>query len=227
MDKKKILVRERTACAPLSIVTREDGSESRTVEGYAIMFGVESDALWEDEDGKAVEVIAPEAVTRELLDASDIKMTMFHNREKILARSNNGAGTLSYEIDEKGVKFRFDAPQTALGDEALELVRRGDIAGCSFAFGTRYYDESCVKHEVQQVDSKTVELFTVRSILGVYDFTLAADPAYPQTSVTARELRAEIKEKREEIKEKSEERERGARVAAQVAAMRGNVIGNL
>lgn len=110
---------------------------------------------------------------------------MFHNREKILARSNMGEGTLGYEIDERGVKFRFDAPNTALGDEALELVRRGDIAGCSFAFSTRYWDESCVSHETEVTDGKVVERYTVRCMLGIYDFTLAADPAYPQTSVAA------------------------------------------
>lgn len=184
-DEKKIISRERLVSGPLSVLQREDGSESRTIEGYAILFNEESVPLWDDEDGKAVETIAPEAVTRELLDASDIKMTMFHNREKILARSNKGEGTLGYEIDERGVKFRFDAPQTALGDEALELVKRGDIAGCSFAFSTRYWDNSCVAHETEVVDGKVVEHYTVRSILGIYDFTLAADPAYPQTSVAA------------------------------------------
>lgn len=185
-----IVVRERVVSSPLSIVQREDGSESRTVEGYAILFNEESLPLWDDEDGIAVEVISPEAVSKELLDACDIKMTMFHNREKILARSNNGSGTLSYDVDSTGVKFRFDAPQTSLGDEALELVRRGDIAGCSFAFRTRYYDDSCVSHEQSVVDGKVKEVYTVRCILDVRDFTLAADPAYPQTSVSAlREMR--------------------------------------
>lgn len=189
-----IVVRERVVSSPLSIVQREDGSESRTVEGYAILFNEESLPLWDDEDGIAVEVISPDAVSKELLDTCDIKMTMFHNREKILARSNKGSGTLSYDVDATGVKFRFDAPQTSLGDEALELVRRGDIAGCSFAFRTRYYDGSCVSHEQSVVDGKVKEVYTVRCILDVCDFTLAADPAYPQTSVSA------LREKRESEK---------------------------
>lgn len=192
-DTNTIVTMERTVNTPLSVLTREDGTESRTIEGYAILFNQESLPLWDDEDGSAVEVIAPEAVTRELLDNSDIKMTMFHDRQLILARSKNGEGTLSYEIDETGVKFRFDAPHTADGNKALELVKRGDIAGCSFAFSTRYYDRDFVTHETTYGNGKCTEKYTVRTMLGVYDFTLAADPAYPQTSVGVRELRESTK----------------------------------
>ena len=108
-----------------------EGQESRTIEGYAILFNTPSAVLWSEEDGKieAREIIAPEAVTRELLDASDIKFTLFHDRQLILSRSKQGHGTLSYDIDERGVKFSFEAPHTADGDKAVELVRRGDLAG--------------------------------------------------------------------------------------------------
>lgn len=219
---QQIKTRQRATNSPLAVLTREDGSKSRTIEGYAIVFNEASVPLWDDDEGRAVEVIAPGAVTRELLDASDIKMTMYHNREKILARSHNGEGTLSYEIDERGVKFRFDAPETPNGDEALALVERGDISGCSFAFSTRYFDDSCVSCDVSRDGDKTVETYTVRSILGIYDFTLAADPAYEQTEVSKRELYDDFKELREgaDTKEQREAAEKKSAVARQVAAMR-------
>lgn len=121
---------------------------------------------------------------------------MFHDRQLILARSNNGAGTLTYTVDERGVAFSFDAPNTADGDKALELVRRGDISGCSFAFRTHYYDRAYVERSVERKDGKTLITYTVRSILGVYDFTLAADPAYPDTNceTEARELVSHLRE---------------------------------
>lgn len=172
-----------------------EGVESRTITGYAILFNTPSAPLYMSEDEEVREVIAPGAVTMELLDGSDIKMTMFHDRKLILARSKNGKGTLKYGIDDKGVYFEFDAPKTADGDKALELVRRGDIAGCSFAFTTYYYDNKYVACDLQRMDGKTYITYTVNVITGIYDFTLAADPAYPDTTCEA-EARELVKELR-------------------------------
>lgn len=166
----------------------EDGVQSRVISGYAILFGVESVPLWNDSESEAREIIAPEAITKELLDGCDIKFTMFHNRELILARSQNGEGTLKYFVDEKGVRFEFEAPETIDGDKALELVRRGDLSGCSFAFTTAYWDAQCVERTIKRVDGRSFITYTVHTIDAVHDFTLAADPAYPDTSVEAREL---------------------------------------
>lgn len=173
----------------------EGEAESRTITGYAILFDVPSAPLYDYDDEEAREVIAPGAVTKELLDGCDIKFTMFHDRQLMLARSKNGVGTLSYSVDDKGVYFEFDAPNTTDGDKALELVRRGDISGCSFAFTTHYYDSAYVARDVQRVDGKTIITYTVNVITGIYDFTLAADPVYPDTSceTEARELVKELR----------------------------------
>lgn len=188
----KDIRRSRLLTAPAAeLYVREVGEgekPSRTIAGYAILFNTPSAPMWEDEECIAREMIAPEAVTKELLDRSDIKFTMFHNRERILARSNKGAGSLTYAVDERGVSFEFEAPETADGDMALEAVRRGDIAGCSFMFSTYYYDSAFVSVESQQVEGRTEVTYVVRTIVGIYDFTLAADPAYPDTEVSAREL---------------------------------------
>ena len=154
-----------------------EGQESRTIEGYAILFNTPSAVLWSEDDGKieAREIIAPEAVTRELLDASDIKFTLFHDRQLLLARSKEGQGTLSYDIDTRGVKFSFEAPHTADGDKAVELVRRGDLAGCSFAFSTYYWKSDYVDRNVKtEATGKQLITYTVRQIVGVYAMTLTA-----------------------------------------------------
>lgn len=196
----------------------EGEAASRTITGYAILFGVPSAPLYDWEDEEAREVIAPEAVTKELLDGCDIKMTMFHDRQLILARSKNGAGTLKYGVDDKGVYFEFETPNTVDGDKALELVRRGDISGCSFAFSTHYYDSAYVQRTVQRVDGKTIITYTVNVITGIYDFTLAADPAYPDTNCEA-EVRELIRELREQEQPDGKE-EREKKVREQVREMR-------
>lgn len=179
----------RTEGAGLHVREAAEGAgPSRVIEGYAILFDTPSLPLWEDEDGEAREVIDPRAVTREFLDAQDIKFTMFHDRQLILARSRQGRGTLSYGVDAKGVSFSFEAPRTADGDKALEMVRRGDVGACSFAFATRYRDETAVAREVKMEGGKARITYRVLSMARITDFTLAADPAYPQTSAQTREL---------------------------------------
>lgn len=168
---------------------------SRTIEGYAIVFGVESQLLadyWE----RYREIIEPGAVTVEDLKGFDIKMTMYHNREKILARSNKGEGTLNLSIDKVGVKYSFEAPNTPDGDTALELVKRGDLSGSSFM----YWTDEANNVSYEKTDDGVL-LRHVKKISQIYDMTIAADPAYTQTNVTAREVEAHgvvLREKNEE-----------------------------
>lgn len=161
-----------------------DGGESRTIEGYAIVFGVRSVLLadWYD---RYYEVIEPGAIDEARLREMDIKMTMFHDREILLARANKGQGTLKLSVDEVGVKYEFEAPRTCDGDNALELVRRGDLSGSSFTFWSD--ERSSVRYELLDDD---VLLRHVDRIDRVYEMTIAADPAYVETTVTAREVEA-------------------------------------
>ena len=184
----------RTEAADLRVREAEGDAPSRTITGYAILFNTPSAPLWSDEDSEAREVIAPEAITKELLDGCDIKFTMYHDRQLILGRSNKGTGTLEYFVDEKGVGFNLELPKSPNGDEALELVSRGDISGCSFAFSTHYWDDDFVERKSEVVDGFAHITYRVKVITGVYDFTLAADPAYPDTSVEAREFTTGLRE---------------------------------
>lgn len=186
-SKEEPIKRVLHTVSDLRIRESENGkAESRTITGYAVLFDTPSVRLYSDGDEEAYEVISRSAITKKLLDSCDIKMTMFHDRHLILARSKNGKGTLSYKVDDKGVYFEFEAPKTVDGDKALELVRRGDIAGCSFMFTTHYYDNAFVSRSVKIVKGKTIVTYTVKVITGVLDFTLAADPAYPDTHCNAR-----------------------------------------
>jgi HK97 family phage prohead protease len=194
-DKKTLIRRQMFTPTQLQVREAAEGeTPSRTITGYAVLFDTPSAPMWQDEDGEAREVIAKGAITRDLLDGCDIKMTMFHNRQLLLARSKEGEGTLAYEVDDTGVKFSFDAPNTADGDKALELVRRGDLGGCSFAFTTRYYDDACVERVSKVVNTRTEITYRVKAVTGVYDFTITDNPAYPDTSVEAREFVEGLKE---------------------------------
>lgn len=149
-------------------------SESRHIEGYAIVFNSLSNDL-----GGFREIIEPTAITDELIKNSDIVCLKNHNiKEGILARSYHGRGSLKLEIDEHGLHYSFDAPHTQFGDEVLEMVKRGDIAKCSFAF--------VCGEDVWNKDEKTGEYIRrVKKIKNLYDVSLVYHPAYEETEVKA------------------------------------------
>lgn len=184
-----IMRRDMPCVGGLRVRQREEGGESRVIEGTAIVFNRPSVPLYEDNDLVIREVIAPEAVTRELLDRSDILATLYHDNTRILARSLDGAGTLSYEITPEGVRFSFEAPDTEDGRTALSLVKRGEISGCSFAFGIDTGDPEAQTRTVATEGGRRVVTYTVRKIEMIRDFTLTPRPCYRDTSVGTR-LRA-------------------------------------
>ena len=171
--------------------------DDRIVEGYAVVFNSRSNELWDFGNGTFVEIIERGAITPELVASSDVKALLYHNRERVLGRSNKGAGSLTLELDDHGLKYRFTAPNTADGDTAVELVKRGDISGSSFAFtvakgGSRMEE---------QADGTVLR--TITKISGLYDITLTPDPAYSDTSVAVREMQARESEP-SEVSEPSE-----------------------
>lgn len=190
MERENILQREfLTVNGSLQIRQAAEGSEpSRTIVGRAIVFEQPSAVLYDDRDVEVREVIARGAITHELLDKCDIKFLLFHDRDLILARSRNGQGTLRYDVDDDGVTFELDAPHTADGDKALELVARGDVSGCSFAFSTLYSNPAFVEKQREIRGNKAYLTCRVKKVTGVYDMSLVADPAYPATSTELRDI---------------------------------------
>ena len=157
---------------------------SRIVEGYAIVFNQQSRQLYDKASKKVfTEIIDPRAVTKTFLDDQDVKMLYNHSNDMLLARSTYGFGTLSYEIDEYGVKYRFEMPNTTVGNDVLELIRRGDVWGCSFAF-------SYAKDGVRDEKRNGQNFRTVIQMASIDDFSIVVDPAYLGTYVTTREFSA-------------------------------------
>ena len=160
--------------------------ESRLVSGYAIVFNSDSNDL-----GGFTERINPDALTG-VVEKSDVLCLLNHNEDRgVLARSNKGEGSLTLEIDEIGLKYSFEAPNTALGDELLEGLRRGDITTSSFAF--------TVEKDSGSKNEDGSYLRTINSISELFDVSPVYRAAYDATSVKvdARGL-DEIKAKEQE-----------------------------
>ena len=155
-----------------------DGGNSRHIEGYAIMFDTQSEYIG------FYETIERGAVTQEMVDACDVFATFNHDTNKIFARSNMGKGSLTLTVDDTGLKYEFDAPNTALGDELIEYLKRGDIGKSSFAF---YMDPD--DDEAETWESKDGVYFrTIHKIASICDVSPVWCPSYSSTSVSKRSL---------------------------------------
>lgn len=182
------------ACG-LSIREAGEGEQSRTIEGTPIVFGVRSVNLTPWSDTREVyEVLEPGCITKELLQRSDVILNLNHSNmvPDVLGRYRNTPNdTLSLELNEKNVGCRCDLPNTNNANDTLELMRRGDITGMSFAFTDDYQDsENGVSYErtdEKTEDGKEIWLRHVKRITGLYDVAIVTHPAYEQTSVGTRE----------------------------------------
>ena len=174
---------------------QEGQTESREIEGRPIVFGVRSVNLtpWSS-TRKVYEVLEPGCISRELLQKSDVVLNLNHNSDVVNVlgryRNNPDKDTLSLELRGDGIDCRCDLPKTNNANDTLELIRRGDINGMSFAFEDDWEDsENGVSFEKTNdvEDGKEVWLRHVKRITGLYDVSIVTHPAYEKTTVGTRE----------------------------------------
>lgn len=166
-------------------------NEDRIVEGYAVVFESRSENLG------FYEIIHKGAITEDTIKNSDVLCKFNHDDSKVLARSKYGKGSLELTVDDKGVKYRFKAPNTEAGNDLLEYLNRGDLNASSFAFtvsqeegSERWYKkDDAIYREINKIDK-------------LYDVSPVFQPAYEETSCSAR--LKEIKATSDEIDNKME-----------------------
>ena len=208
---------------------QEGQQESREIEGRPIVFGVRSVNItpWSSRR-KVYEILEPGCISRELLAKSDVILNLNHSNmvPDVLGRfRNSDKDTLSLELRGDGIDCRCDLPKTNNANDALELMKRGDITGMSFAFEDDYEDtENGVSYERtnETIDGKEVWIRHVKRITALYDVSIVTHPAYEQTSVATREqsdaidkaIEAQLKrEQPQETEEEKQDREAKEREA--------------
>lgn len=139
-------------------------ARGRTLHGYAAVYGVESADL-----GGFRERIAPGAFAGVL--GADVRCLLNHDASQVLGRTRSG--TLRLHDEQRGLRFEADLPDSPLGENVREAVRRGDIDGASFRFK--------VGQESWEGETRTVE-----TIAELHDVTVATYGAYPDASVELR-----------------------------------------
>jgi HK97 family phage prohead protease len=157
-------------------------TEPSKLVGYAATFNNPTSI-----GGLFTEVIAPGAFTDSIVQ-DNIVALVNHDQNLVLGR--NVSGTLTLREDAKGLYFEIDLPATTTGKDIGVLVQRGDISECSFAF--------VAQDEAWDYETDTRTLNKVK----LFDVSVVTDPAYNNTSVSARSAQEVLAEFRAQAKTK-------------------------
>lgn len=148
-------------------------NEGRTVEGYAAVFNTPTRVGWFEE------VIEAGAFDN-AIKVSDCRALFNHDSNHLLARQKSG--TLTLELDAKGLKYRFESPNTQTGNDILEMMGRGDLAESSFAFTVK----SEAWEEEKDDDGNWNYRRVIKEVEYLYDVSPVTYPAYADTTVAKR-----------------------------------------
>lgn len=146
-----------------------------TLVGYGIVFNRDSDNL-----GGFVERISPRAVAKTVGDQrANLRSLFNHNEDHLLGTV--GDGSLRLSVDEVGVRYEVDLPDTTAGRDVAVLARSGRLRGSSFQFITRSDDW-------EPRDDGTA-LRTVTE-LELHELGPVTNPAYPDTATVGLAVRS-------------------------------------
>lgn len=156
-------------------IERREGKAPR-LEGHAAIFNALSEDL-----GGFREQIAPGAFA-DAIKSDDVRALFNHDSNYVLGR--NLAGTLHLSEDARGLAIAIDLPDTqTIRDLVAAPIERGDVSQMSFGFSARPNGQNWAKDDEGRV---------VRTLTKVrlFDVSPVTFPAYRQTDVAVRELRA-------------------------------------
>lgn len=183
------------------IEIREDDEGNRTISGYAVKWEFKSQVL--GMYYKFREQIKRGAFLQSLND-DDQRFLWSHDTSKVLGRTKNN--TLELKEDDIGLKFELDLPNTTLGNDTYESIKRGDVDGVSFGFQVE-------DDEVEEPDDD-LPLRTVKKAK-LLEVSAVAFPAYPDSQVSARGY-DRMKKYEEELKEHQEEQKAKIRLLTSI-----------
>ncbi|HDR4436156.1 peptidase U35 [Bacillus thuringiensis serovar brasilensis] len=165
---------------PMTIEVREVNEDDgkRTISG-SIKYNNESAEMRDWWGDTFVEEIA-EGAFDESLKVRDVVGLWSHDTSQVLG--NTKSKTLRIENDKKELRFELDIPNTTVGNDAWELIKRGDVDGVSFGM-------KVTKDKWSSEERENGKLYK-RSILNaeLYEISPVAFPAYPTNEVSVRSL---------------------------------------
>lgn len=160
--------------APVSIETREEnGVEVDKIEGRAAKYNSRTviAGLFEEE-------VLPGAFDDVLND--DVRCLFNHDPNMILARSQNGKGTLELFLADDGLGYRYNTPDRTYAKDLDDAIRTGDVSQSSFGFEVK--KDKWTQRE-GQLPLRQIEKFS-----RLHDVSPVTYPAYADATVGKRSL---------------------------------------
>jgi HK97 family phage prohead protease len=159
---------ERRTFTVRDVEARQAEDGTMRLSGYAAVFNDSSVPL------PFKESIAPGAFRKTLSETPDVRLLINHEGLPI-ARTKNG--TLTLTEDDRGLYMDAEIADTSIGRDLYKLVERGDVDQMSFAFRV-------IRQKWSEDRSRRV---LTEVSLADGDVSVVTYPAYPTTSVEARE----------------------------------------
>ena len=152
-------------------VRKQSEDDSRYIEGYFIRFNETTELT-----RGMYEKVLPEAVEKSIKN-NDIRCLFNHDSAIVLGRTSNK--TLELRTDSKGVygKVKIN-PNDKQAMDILARIERGDINACSFGFN--------IIDEVAETRSDGSVEFILKDV-DLIEVSPVTFPAYPTTSINARQ----------------------------------------
>jgi HK97 family phage prohead protease len=159
---------ERRTFTVRDVEARQAEDGTMRLRGYAAVFNDDSVPL------PFIERIAPGAFRKTLTETPDVRLLINHEGLP-LARTKNG--TLTLTEDDRGLYMDATIADTSEGRDLYTLVERGDVDQMSFAFRviSQKWNEDRTQRTLTEVS------------LADGDVSVVTYPAYPTTTVEARE----------------------------------------
>tara|TARA_R110000824_G_scaffold68953_1_gene177749 strand:+ start:4410 stop:5459 length:1050 start_codon:yes stop_codon:yes gene_type:complete len=159
-----------------NIESRIDKKQGKDVViGHAAVFNSLSEDL-----GGFKEKILPGAFD-DVLD-NDVRAYFNHDPNFLLGRVS--AGTLRLGVDQKGLRYELDIPNTSAGRDLKENMKLGNITQSSFAFTLGRDGDSWERNE----DGNDIRI--IHKVDRLYDVSPVSLPAYPSADNLALAVRS-------------------------------------
>jgi HK97 family phage prohead protease len=161
LEKYDADVRNNVPVMERRITTQRADVTGNTIRGYAAVFNSPSEDL-----GGFIEYIAPGAFDSVMND--DVRGFYNHDWNYLLGRVSSG--TLRIFVDEVGLGYEIDLPNTSYANDLAELMKRGDVNQSSFAF--------MIESDKWEVKGKQ-NIRTITKVSRLIDVAPVVIPAYP------------------------------------------------
>lgn len=161
---------KRSLSSDFEVRASEDGKV--VVEGYAARF----------EDETIIGGRFAERIARGAFDGADMTNTVAlfnHDWNMPLARAGRG---LELEVDDKGLKYRFELGNQSYANDLAENIRSGNVSTSSFGF--------TIADDSWESRDNGINLRTINEVETLFDVSPTTQGAYPTTEVALRSMEA-------------------------------------